>query len=95
MLRCFIADDEPAARQRLQRLLCASSVLLLEQQELLLDDSLGQLTRRFDAAQFLRRVPLSRERLPALRAALGLDAGESCTSCRSCAPPLCALGSGL
>jgi len=82
------------------------SLLLLEQQELLLDDSLDQLSRRFDPAQFLRvhrsaiinlallrelshegdrryvavladpaatRVPVSRERLPALRAALGLE----------------------
>jgi DNA-binding LytR/AlgR family response regulator len=82
------------------------SVLLLDQQELIVDDSLDQLSRRFGAAQFLRvhrgavinlallrelvhegdrryvavladragtRVPVSRERLPALRAALGLD----------------------
>jgi DNA-binding LytR/AlgR family response regulator len=82
------------------------SVLLLDQQELLVDDSLDQLSRRFDPAQFLRvhrsavinlallrelvhegdrryvavlsdaaatRVPVSRERLPALRAALGID----------------------
>jgi DNA-binding LytR/AlgR family response regulator len=82
------------------------SVLLLDQRELLVDDSLDQLSRRFDPAQFLRvhrsaiinlallrelvhegdrryiavlsdaaatRVPVSRERLPALRAALGID----------------------
>ena len=82
------------------------SLILLDQQELLVDDSLDQLARRFDAAQFLRvhrsaiinlaqlrelvhegdrryvavladragtRVPVSRERLSALRAALEID----------------------
>jgi len=82
------------------------SLLLLDERELLLDDSLEQLQQRFDPDQFLRvhrsaiinlallrelvhegdrryvavladpaatHVPVSRERLPALRAALGLE----------------------